>query len=117
MASVQIEPEKKLALIIANAGGDVNKATYAAGNLIVPDVDQAALDAAVAAYNATYDPVAEANAEKKSVASLGLNTPFNAFLLDVLYDHESRIRANAGQPAITKNAFKQALLTLYISKL
>ncbi len=117
MAATLIEVEKNLSLIIINAGGNPNNARYVDGFLIVPDVTQAALDGAVAAYNATYDPNVEAAARKQSAASLGLNTPFNQFLFDVLYDLESRVRAVEARPAIKQNQYKNALLNLYVSKL
>lgn len=117
MAAKQIDVNKNLDLIITNAGGNPDNARYVDGFLIVPDVTQAALDAAVAAYDATYDPNAEAAARKQTAASLGLNTPFNQFLFDVLYDLESRVRGLAGKQGITKNQYKNALIAAYVSKL
>jgi hypothetical protein len=52
-ATITVDAAHDLASIIGAAGGNVTKALFKAGELTCPDIEQAALDAALAAYDVT----------------------------------------------------------------
>lgn len=109
MAEVTISPDLLLEKIIQAAGGDPVLARYRAPVLTVPDVDQAALDAAVAAY----DPVAADNSTKDDQFTTAETTKMLKFVEAITFNHENRIRTLEGQPPRTPAEFRDILKGIY----
>lgn len=73
-------------------------------------------DGAVGIRDATAQELADEDAailDAEATTNVNGLTRKDRLIFEVLFDHESRIRVLASQPAITKNQFKNALIALY----
>ena len=111
MAEATLTPDILMRQIVIDAGGDPALMSYRSetGVLTVPDVTQAALDAAVAAYDPTtaQDATRDRSFDKLDQARV------TRLLFEALFNHENRIRTNAGQGTITRAQFLDGLKTVW----
>ena len=91
------------------AGQNPRRITYRSGILFCPDIDQPALDAAIAAYN---DGAAQAQA-KSDQLTVALEQAVDAMWNETAFDQENRIRALEGLGALTRRQFFDLLLSRY----
>ena len=111
MAEAILTPDILMRQVVLSAGGDPALSSYRVDNqtLTVPDVTQAALDAAVAAY----DPTAADNATKDERFANIDQAKVTRLLFEALFNHENRIRTNAGQATITRAQFIDGLRNVW----
>lgn len=109
MAQVTISPDLLLEKIVQAAGGDPKLSRYRQPVLDVPDVTQAALDAAVAAY----DPAVAADATRDDEFTTAETTKLIKFIEAITFNHENRIRTLEGQPTRTPQEFRDILKGIY----
>ena len=107
---VIISATLQLNSIVVAAGGDPIVAFYQEGTLFVPDVTQAALDAAVAAHNdaAAVDAFKDAEIDAATVAGKG----GRRLLFELFYLLDERLRVLESAPAITRAQFKNQIKTV-----
>ena len=108
-AQATLDPALQIRAIVVAAGADPRLARYRDGELFLPDVDQPALDAAIAAHD---DAAAFAQRRADQLAGALANF-LNAMWEATAFDQENRIRALEGQLPLTRGQFRDLLLTRY----
>lgn len=104
MAEAIIPPATYTQQIVIAAGGDPTLSEYlpATSTLVVPDVTQPDLDAAVAAYDPTTADNVSLDAQFNELALT--NRDFQLYL-ETLFDLTNRVRALEGLAPLTQNQF------------
>lgn len=107
---VTISATLQLNDIVVASGGDPLLAFYREGELFVPDVTQAALDAAVAAHDdaAAVDAFKDAEIDAATLPGKG----GRRLLFELFYLLDERLRVLEGAPTITRAQFRNQIKTV-----
>lgn len=108
-AQATLDASLQIRRIVIAAGANPRLSRYRNGTIFCPDIDQPALDAAIAAH----DDAAAAAQTKSDQLDNALTDVVHAMWERTAFDQENRIRALEGLLPLSRGEFRALLLTRY----